>query len=70
MNDESTVKRCELCTRGPSERQGHDDLVPRLDALGRTVRNRRWLTFECERCATRWARHRVAAGQFEWKRVA
>ncbi|HET9651110.1 MAG TPA: hypothetical protein VFP36_02915 [Usitatibacter sp.] len=67
--DDGPCALCALCSAGPEGRQGHPEMHPRLDQLGRRMKERLRLVFSCHSCEAKWVRERVARRQHRWIRV-
>lgn len=65
--DEAAIEPCVFCTEMPTGRTGHEGLAPNVQRAPASIRL--YACFTCFFCGTRWARRRLSAREFEWRRL-
>ena len=64
--DEAQDDPCAFCLETPTGRTGHEGLA--LDVQGAAPSIRLYECFTCFFCGSRWARQRLSAREFQWRR--
>jgi hypothetical protein len=65
--DEGAAEPCSFCTETPTGRTGHEGLALDVERVPASIRL--YSCFTCFFCGTRWARRRLNAREFEWRRL-
>jgi hypothetical protein len=64
----TALELCAFCTEQPSGARGHPGFSQQVHKI--PVSCRSYVRLECMFCGTNWARRRIDAMTFEWRRFA
>jgi len=67
LDDAPPTQQCSFCLEKPTGLSGHAGLALHVHKIPPTIRTHVRLT--CSFCGTHWARRRVSAKTFEWRRL-